>query len=308
MSVKNQTVTEFLLLGFGNLHHFNILFFTICLIIIIFTVTGNILIIILVSVSPQLHSPMYFFLSHLSVLDIVIALNTTPNMLCAMLMGGKIMTFPSCISQFYFFSGSTNAECFLLSVMSYDRYLAICYPLHYALIMDFKNRMWLSVWPWFVGFTVNLFAVLPVSNFEFCDGNVIDHFYCDLSPLQRLSCSDTSSVELIIFVFCVPIFVCPFVLIIGTYFHIFLTILKIPSTKGKQKAFSTCSSHLIVVGAFYGTLITKYMIPSHGSSLFINKIISLLHTVLTPLVNPIIYSLRNQDIRTALRKFSAGKG
>ncbi|KAM4691763.1 olfactory receptor 11L1-like [Rhinophrynus dorsalis] len=308
MSAKNQTVvTAFLLLGFGNLHSFSILFFTVFLIIFIFTLKGNLLIIVLVSTSPQLHFPMYIFLSHLSVSDVILTLNTTPNMLCAMLMGGKIMTILGCIIQFYFFSGTTITECLLLSAMCYDRFLAICYPLRYTSIMDFKFCTHLSVWPWFLGFTINLCAVVTMSNFQFCDGNVIDHFYCDLSPLQKLSCSDTSPVELIIFLFAFPIFIFPFVLITGTYIYIFHTILRIPSKKGKQKAFSTCSSHLIVVSTFYGTLITKYMIPSqHSYSLLINKIISLMHTVFTPLVNPIIYSLRNQDIKAAIRKATTG--
>ncbi|KAM4691773.1 olfactory receptor 11A1-like [Rhinophrynus dorsalis] len=307
MSVKNQTrVTEFLLLGFGNLHKFNILFFIVFLIIFLFTLTGNLLIIVLISISQHLHSPMYFFLTNLSVCDIIVTTNTVPNMLCAILLGSKRMTYLGCITQLCFFSGTTITECLLLSAMSYDRYLAVCYPLHYVSIMDFRCFTHLSVWPWLLGFTINLFGVVPISNFQFCNGNVIDHFYCDISPLQSLSCSDTSFVKLIVFVFAIPIFVFPCGLIIGTYSYIFLTILKIPSTTGKQKAFSTCSSHLIVVSAFYGTLITKYMVPSQGHSLLINKIISLLHTVFTPLINPIIYSFRNQDIRTALTKISPG--
>ncbi|KAM4691761.1 olfactory receptor 11A1-like [Rhinophrynus dorsalis] len=305
MSVKNQTkVTQFLLLGFGNLHSFNIIFFIIFLIVFISAVTGNLLIIVLFITSQHPHSPMYFFLSHLSATDILLATNILPNMLCAMLMGGKVITYLDCITQFYFFSATTITECFLLSVMSYDRYLAVCYPLHYTSIMDFKRLIILSVLPWMLGFTFNLLAVMPVSNFQFCKDNVIDHFYCDLSPLQKLSCSDTSFVEFIVFVFSTPIFIFPCGLIILTYVYICITILRIPSTTGKQKAFSTCSSHLIVVGAFYGTLITKYMMPSQGHSLLINKIISLLHTVFTPLFNPIVYSLRNQDIRRALSKIS----
>ncbi|XP_072259294.1 olfactory receptor 11L1-like [Pyxicephalus adspersus] len=202
------------------------------------------------------------------------------------------------------YSPFTITGCFLLSVMSYDRYLAICNPLRYSSIMDMMSCVNLSVWPWLLGFTLNLLAVLPVSEFDFCVDNIIDHFYCDLFPLQKLSCSDTSFVELEVFVFSLPIFILPCGFIIVTYVYIFHMIFKIPSTTGKQKAFSACSSHIFVVGTFYGTLIAKYMIPSKGHSLLINKIVSLLHTVFTPLFNPIIYSLRNQDIRTALRKLS----
>ncbi|KAM3923051.1 olfactory receptor 10A7-like [Leptodactylus fuscus] len=301
----NQTrVADFILLGFGNLQSFNIVFFILFLVIFLFTVMGNFLIIILVSTNVHLQSPMYYFLCHLSFSDLVISTNVIPNMLGAILLGGKIMTYFGCITQFYFFSGSTITECFLLSVMSYDRYLAICNPLRYSSIMDLKHQICLSVWPWLVGLTINLVAVMPVSNFNFCLDNIIDHFYCDLFPLQKLSCSDTSLVELEVLLFSMPIFIFPCTFITVTYVYIFLTIYKIPSTTGKQKTFSTCSSHLIVVGMFYGTLIAKYMIPSKGHSLLINKIVSLLHTVFTPLCNPIIYSLRNQDIKTILKKFS----
>ncbi|XP_077113776.1 olfactory receptor 11L1-like [Ranitomeya variabilis] len=299
----NQTrVTEFIRLGFGNLHSFNIVFFILFLLVFLFTVMGNLLIIILVCANAYLQSPMYYFLCHLSFSDLVISMNIVPNMLGTSLFRGTIMTFVGCITQFYFFSGTTIAECFLLSVMSYDRYVAICSPLRYSSIMDFRCQVYLSLWPWLLGLTLNLIAVMPISNFNFCHDNIINHFYCDLFPLQKLSCSDTSLVELEVFLFSMPIFILPCGFIIGTYVYIFLTIANIPSTTGKQKTFSTCSSHLIVVVTFYGTLIAKYMIPSKGNSLLVNKIVSLLHTVFTPLFNPIIYSLRNQDIRITLKK------
>ncbi|KAM4691769.1 olfactory receptor 11L1-like [Rhinophrynus dorsalis] len=306
MSEKNQTkVTEFLLLGFGNLHRLNILLFIIFLIIFIFTLIGNFLIIILVSTCQHLHSPMYFFLCHLSVSDILITTSTVPTLLLSILPGGRILSLLSCIIQLYFYSATTVTECLLLSVMSYDRYLAICYPLRYTSIMDFQICILLTVWPWILGFTLCVITVVTVSEYNFCNDNIIDHFYCDLPPIQKLSCSDTKTiVDLLTYTLSVPIFILPFYVIIGTYIYIFLAILRIPSTTGKQKAFSTCSSHLIVVGAFYGALITKYLIPSEGYSSLLTKIISLLHTVITPLFNPIIYSLRNKDIGTALRKVS----
>ncbi|XP_053308797.1 olfactory receptor 11L1-like [Spea bombifrons] len=306
MSSRNHSViTEFILLGFGNLHSFKVVFFVMFLIIFLLTVIGNILIIVLIWCSNHLHSPMYFFLSHLSICDLLLTMNTVPNMLGSILLGAKLITFLDCMTQLYFVSGTTVTECLLLSVMSYDRYLAICNPLRYCSIMDQRCQICLSVLPWLLGFLLNLIGIVLVSMFQFCDSNAIDHFYCDLSPLQKLSCSDTSSAELAVFVFSTPIFICPCGFIILTYIYIFMTILKIPSTR--QKAFSTCSSHLIVVGTFYGTLIIKYMIPSIGHSLLVNKIISLIHSVFTPLFNPIIYSLRNQDIRVALRKIGAGK-
>ncbi|XP_075135194.1 olfactory receptor 6C3-like [Leptodactylus fuscus] len=303
MSTYNQTiVTEFFLLGFGNLHSFNIVFFILFLIILLVTVMGNLLIIVLVSTNVHLQSPMYYFLCHLSFSDLVLATNILPNMLGAVLYGGKKMTYLDCIAQLYFFCGTTVTECFLLPVMSYDRYLAICYPLQYSSIMNLKCRIYLSLCPWLLGYTLNSSVVLPISSFDFCHDNIIDHFYCDLFPLQKLSCSDTSFVELEVFLFSLPMFVGPFGFIVATYVYIFLTIFRIPTSTGKQKTFSTCSSHLIVVGTFYGTLIAKYMIPSKGHTLLISKIVSLLHTVFTPLFNPIIYSLRNQDIKMAIKK------
>ncbi|KAG8565840.1 hypothetical protein GDO81_012988 [Engystomops pustulosus] len=188
--------------------------------------------------------------------------------------------------------------------MSYDRYLAICNPLRYSSIMDIKCQIYLSLGPWLVGHTVNLSGVLPIANFDFCHDNIIDHFYCDLFPLQKLSCSDTSVIEMEGLVFSLPLFIFPSGFIIVTYVYIFRAIAKITTKTGKQKTFSTCSSHIIVVGAFYGTLIVKYMIPSKGTSSLINKIVSLFHTVFTPLFNPIIYSLRNQDIKMKLKKKS----
>ncbi|XP_066442044.1 olfactory receptor 11L1-like [Eleutherodactylus coqui] len=299
----NQTrVTEFILLGFGNLHSFRIVFFILFLIIYLSTVLGNLLIILLVSTNVQLQSPMYYFLCHLSFCDLVISTNIVPNLLGTVLSRGKKITFIDCITQLYFYSGIIIAECFLLSVMSYDRYLAICNPLRYSSIMDLKCQIFLSLWPWLLGSVLNLSAIFHISNFNFCNDNTIDHFYCDLLPLQQLSCSDTTLVELEAFLYSMPLFILPCGFIIITYVYIFHTIVKIPSTTGKQKAFSTCSSHLIVVGTFYGTLITKYMIPSKEHSLLINKIISLLHTVFTPLFNPVIYSLRNKDIKTTLKK------
>ncbi|XP_066442053.1 olfactory receptor 11L1-like [Eleutherodactylus coqui] len=302
MATKNQTsVTEFILLGFGNLHSFNIVLFIVFLIIFLFTIFGNLLIIILVSTNVHLQSPMYYFLCHLSFSDLVISMNIVPNMLGAIILRGNKMTFIGCITQLYFFSGTTITECFLLSVMSYDRYLAICNPLRYSSIMDFNHQIYLSLWPWLLGFTLNLLGVLPISNYNFCNKNTIDHLYCGIFPLQQLSCSDTSFLDLEVFLFSLPLFVLPCGFIIGSYVYIFLSILKIPSTTGKQKTFSTCSSHLIVVGTFYGTLIVKHMIPSIGNSLLINKIVSLLHTVFTPLFNPIVYCLRNQDIKLTLK-------
>ncbi|KAM4604521.1 olfactory receptor 11A1-like [Discoglossus pictus] len=299
---KTTTISEFLLLGFENLHNFKILLFILFLIIYILTLVGNLLIVALVCLIHQIQSPMYVLLSHLSITDILLTTNAVPNMLRVVLEEGSKMSVTGCLTQFYLLCVSTITECFLLTMMSYDRYLAICYPLHYNSIMDHNLCLILVIISWILGIFLPLIAVIPVFQLIFCGPNVIDHFYCDFAPLMELSCSDTSLVEREVFLCSVPTIVIPFIFIIVTYVYIFLTIIRIPSTIGRKKASSTCSSHLTVVSAYYGTLIIKYMVPFRGHSVTLNKAVSLLYTVFTPLFNPIIYSLRNQDIRIAMQK------
>ncbi|XP_075434044.1 olfactory receptor 11A1-like [Ascaphus truei] len=245
---------------------------------------------------------MYFFLCHLSLSDILIITNIVPQMLPVILEEGATVPLTSCITQFVFNGVSVAAECFLLTVMSYDRYLAICNPLHYSSIMGVRLCSTLATLCWLLGFVLTLIVTWHVCELQLCGPNVIDHFFCEFGPLLELSCSDTSTVEKVGFVLAIPVIAFPFVFILLTYVYISLTILRIPSTTGKQKAFSTCSSHLAVVCMYYGTLITKYIVPSRGQLRNLNKALSLLYTVVTPLFNPIIYSLRNQEIRAALRK------
>ncbi|XP_075434301.1 olfactory receptor 6B1-like [Ascaphus truei] len=301
---KNQTiVTEFLLLGFPNLYSITILLFTVFLIAYIMTLSSNLIIIALVSTSHKLHSPMYFFLAHLSLSDILLTTDIVPNMLHLIWGEGGTMSVAGCISQLHFFACSANTECLLLTVMSYDRYLAICHPLHYTSIMNFKLCLKLAIWSWLIGFVVTVFIILQMGQLQFCGPNVIDHFFCDFSPLVKHSCSDTSFIETELLFLSVPITILPFGFITVTYVCIFLTILRIPSTTGRQKAFSTCSSHITVVCIYYGTLFTIYAVPSREYTININKILSLLYTAVTPFFNPIIYSLRNQEIGAAIRRF-----
>ncbi|XP_075433848.1 olfactory receptor 11A1-like [Ascaphus truei] len=299
---NNHTIiTEFLLLGFLNLHSFKILLFTVFLVTSIMTFSSNLLIIALVSTSLPLHSPMYVFLAHLSLSDILLTMVIVPNMLRLIWGEGGTMSVAGCISQLHFFSCSVATESLLLTVMSYDRYLAICHPLRYTTIMNFKLRLQLVIWSWLLGLVAALLLILPISQLQFCVPNVIDHFFCDFAPLLKHSCSDTSFLEMEIFVLTFPLSFLPFAFIILTYVCIFLTILRIPSTTGRQKAFSTCSSHITVVCTYYGTLIIIYVVPSRGHTFNINKVLSLLYTVVTPFFNPIIYSLRNELIGEALR-------
>ncbi|XP_075433919.1 olfactory receptor 11A1-like [Ascaphus truei] len=299
---ENQTSVTFLLLGFPSIYNFKILLFFVFLLLYIFTLAGNFLIIVLVSTSHQLHTPMYFFLSHLSLSDILLTTDIVPNMLYIIMAEGGVISLVGCISQYFLFAVSVSAECFLLTVMSYDRYLAICHPLRYSAIMEFKLCCQMVSWSWFLGFMVTLNMVIVVCSFQLCNPNVIDHFFCDLTLLLEHSCSNTFIVDTVISFLVIPCVILPFNFIIVTYVCITLTILRISSTTGRQKAFSTCSSHLAVVCTYYGTLIAKYVVPSKGQSLTLMKITSLLYTVATPLFNPIIYTLRNKEIQAALCK------
>ncbi|XP_053319928.1 olfactory receptor 5AS1-like [Spea bombifrons] len=306
MKDNHTTVTEFLLMGFQNLHSFHIPLFLLLIFLYSVTVTGNLLIIMLVSVNQQLKCPMYFFLSHLSLCDILISSNVGPNTLQVILTGRCPISALGCLIQLYFFGASALIECCLLTVMSYDRYLAICNPLRYPSIMNVKLPYYLAIWCWTAGFALSFITEVLVFELEFCGPNIIDHFFCDLAPLLELSCSDTSLVEIQVSINVILIVISQLVIVVATYICIFSSIFRISTSTGRQKTFSTCSSHLAVVSIYYGTLITLYMAPSRGYSLELNKALSLLNTVLTPLFNPIIYSLRNKDIRKAIIKFLMG--
>ncbi|KAM4749371.1 olfactory receptor 5P66-like [Rhinophrynus dorsalis] len=299
---QNQsTITEICLLGFQGLHEWKHLLFLAILLIYVVTIAGNLLIIVLVSATHHLQSPMYFFLSHLSMSDILLTSSISPNMLNVTLKEGTIISFVGCFSQFTMFCLSSVTECLLLTVMSYDRYLAICKPLHYSTIMNFTFCRHLVLFTWMLGFFMTLIVIILLNSLNFCGPNVIDHFFCDYAPLLQLSCSDTKIVQFVFVLIATPETMIETVFIISTYFSIFLTILKISSSTGRQKAFSTCSSHLAVVCTYYGTIMAIYVAPSGGQLFNMNKILSLLYTVVTPLLNPIIYSLKNQEIRTALK-------
>ncbi|XP_040198028.1 olfactory receptor 10A7-like [Rana temporaria] len=303
MSWKNETsVTEFWLLGFQNFHNLKIPLFIIFLAIYVSILTGNLLIIALVLVSRNLNTPMYFFLSNLSSSDIILTTVVFPTMLLVLLKNGESITFSGCITQLYLFGSSAITECFLLTVMSYDRYLAICNPLRYLLIMNQKLQVLLVAWSWVFAFLLTMITVSQMCQLQFCGPNVIDHFFCDPTPLLELSCSDTSVIQLENLILGLPVTLFPLGFITVTYAYILITILKITSSSGRKKAFSTCSSHLTVVCIYYGTLIMLYVIPSKGLSVNLTKVQSLLYTVVTPLFNPIIYSLRNHEIQIGIKR------
>ncbi|XP_040197844.1 olfactory receptor 490-like [Rana temporaria] len=306
-TTHNDHITTFIFLGLNSNVVLNLLLFTLVLIIYMVTICGNVLIIMLVYYSKTLHSPMYFFLSQLSVSDIMLITDIAPNILHIALHERTSISFSGCITQYFVFGTIETFECFLLTVMSYDRYLAICSPLHYTSIMKQTLCIQLVLASWIVSCSMASISTLSISQLEFCASNVIDHLFCDFNPLVELSCSDTSTVEMEVTFLCFPLLIFPFLVIVVSYTYIVLTILKMSSFSGRLKSFSTCSSHLTVVFIFYGTLIAAYLIPKKGQSQMINKIMSLLYTVFTPFVNPFIYSLRNKDIKDSLKMLYINK-
>ncbi|XP_065419341.1 olfactory receptor 6N1-like [Chrysemys picta bellii] len=300
---RNQTtVTELILLGFGDLLDLQIPLFLMFLVIYMATVAGNTLIAVLVVTDQHLHTPMYFFLGNLSYLEICYTSTILPRLLASFLTGDKTISVSGCITQLYFSASLAATECYLLATMSYDRYLAICKPLHYSTLMNNRFCLQLAAGSWLNGSLATTIFILFISQLIFCGPNEIDHFYCDPILLMELSCSDTHLsifVNLILVsVFTLP----PFLLTMTSYVCISATILRIPSTTGRQKAFSTCSSHLTVVTIFYGTIIIVYMLLKRDTLRDLKKVLSLCFTVLTPLVNPLIYSLRNREVKEALSK------
>ncbi|XP_077329896.1 olfactory receptor 1468-like [Lithobates pipiens] len=271
------------------------------------TICGNLLIIMLVYYSKTLHSPMYFFLSQLSISDIMLITDIAPNILDIVLHEMTFISYFGCIAQYYVFGSTEGFECFLLTVMSYDRYLAICSPLHYTSIMKQTLCIKLVLASWIFSCSLTFLSTLEICQLEFCGPNVIDHLFCDFNPLVELSCSDTSRVQMEMTLLCISVLIFPFLVIVVSYTYIVLTILKISSFSGRLKSFSTCSSHLSVVFIFYGTLIAAYLIPKKGQSQTMSKMMSLLYTVFTPFVNPFIYSLRNKEIKDNLKMLYINK-
>ncbi|XP_063785692.1 olfactory receptor 11H4-like [Pseudophryne corroboree] len=303
MSKNNHTVTEFLLLGFPQINGINaVIVFLMILIVYIMTLILNSMIIVLVSTRPQLYSPMYFFLQQLSLNEIVFLTVIIPNMLRVIWLEGATISVMGCIAQSYLYVAIGCSECHLLAVMSYDRYLAICNPLRYSTIMTINLQHSLVIYCWVFGFLLTQITLNFLCQLQFCGPNIIDHFFCDLGPFVGLTCSYTHALQLEILIVAIPVMVIPFIFVVFSYICVFTTILGITSTTGRKKAFSTCSSHLIVVTMYYGTLITIYLVPASGDSLTINKVIALLYIVVTPLFNPIIYSLRNQEMRVIMGK------
>ncbi|XP_027777893.2 olfactory receptor 10C1 [Marmota flaviventris] len=295
-------VTEFILVGFSRLAHVQGLLFSLFLTVYLLTVTGNLLIVALVSVDPALRSPMYFFLRTLSALEIGYTSVTVPLLLHHLLTGQRHIPRWGCALQMFFFLFFGATECCLLAAMAYDRYAAICEPLRYPLLLSHRVCLQLAGSAWACGAMVGLGHTSFIFSLPFCGPNAIPHFFCEIQPVLQLVCGDTSPNELQIILAAALIILCPFGLILSSYGRILATILRIPSAAGRHKAFSTCSSHLIVVSLFYGTAIFIYIRPKASYDPATDPLLSLFYAVITPILNPIIYSLRNTDVKAALKR------
>ncbi|XP_073438926.1 olfactory receptor 6M1-like [Dendrobates tinctorius] len=296
-----ENITDFILLGFPVFYTWHWSVFGVIFVMYILTITGNVIIITITCIDIRLRSPMYFFISNLSFLEILYTSVTIPQILVLLTGRNRSISFENCITQFYFFFALGSIECFLLSAMSFDRYLAVCNPLRYKLIMSGPVCRTLVLSCWIMGLSTNLIPTFIIANLKFC-GRDIQHFFCDLSPLLQLSCQNTSKLQTLNFFTASSIVLFSFALTLGTYVRIIMTISTIPSATGKFKAFSTCASHLIVVLIFFGAVAFVYVRPRASTDFELNKVLSAVYIVMTPVVNPLIYSLRNKDVKMAIKK------
>ncbi|XP_073438935.1 olfactory receptor 6N1-like [Dendrobates tinctorius] len=301
MKVKNYTFQEFHLIGFNFDQNLQQFFFLLFFMMYLSTITGNTIIITVIWKSSKLKSPMYFFLGNFAFMEIGYTSVTMPKMLTDMVYGDKRITVFACITQLYFFFVLGGIENYLLAVMAYDRYVAICNPLRYSTIMSKRFCHQLAVMSWLSSFISSLIPIYFLSQLSFCGRNEIDNFFCDASPIFNLSCTNTSLLKVYFFsLVCILVFSCLFFIILS-YFQIILVILKMPSHSGRKKVFSTCGSHFTVVILYYGSVISMYVRPNHRHSFVFDKYLSVFYAIVTPFLNPIIYSLRNKNVREAMK-------
>ncbi|KAM8979178.1 olfactory receptor 2AP1-like [Sarcophilus harrisii] len=300
--MKNfTTLTEFILLGLTDAPEFQVAIFFFLFFTYMFSIFGNLTIIILTLLDSHLQTPMYFFLRNFSFLEISFTSVFTPRLLFSLITGNKTISFAGCFTQYFFaiFLGAT--EFYLLAAMSYDRYVAICKPLHYTTIMNIRVCNQLVLCSWLAGLLIILSPIILTSRLEFCASNVLNHYYCDYGPLLQISCSDTTFLEIIDFILALLTLTITLVLVILSYTNIIQTILRFPSAQQKKKAFSTCSSHMIVVSLSYGSCIFMYVKPSAKEGISFNKGVAVLNTSVAPLLNPFIYALRNKQVIQAFK-------
>ncbi|XP_044116956.1 olfactory receptor 5W2-like [Neovison vison] len=303
MAVENCTViTDFLLLGLSGRKDVQQGLFVLFLLVYGITVIANLGMILLIKLDARLHTPMYYFLSNLSFCDVCYSSTVSPKMLVDFLSEQKRIPYNLCAIQMYFFGVFADVECLMLAVMAYDRYVAICNPLLYTIAMSRKICIQLVSLAYFVGLVDSAIHTCCTFRLSFCNSNIINHFFCDIPPLLALSSSDTSINEIVMFTFIGCVVGCSIITVLLSYSYIIATILRMNSAEGRRKAFSTCASHLTAVAIFHGTLLFMYFRPSSSYSMDTDKMSSVFYTVVIPMLNPLIYSLRNKDVKGALKK------
>ncbi|XP_027716407.1 olfactory receptor 5F1-like [Vombatus ursinus] len=298
--MPGNNVTEFILIGLTDSPEIQIIFFVLFLVIYMFTMIGNIGMIVLIKVDSHLQTPMYFFLTNLSFADICYSSTISPKMLVDLFSERKAISFAGCFLQMYVFIALVTTECILFGLMAYDRYVAICNPLLYTVIMSRTVCLKMAVGAYTAGFLNSVIHTSYISSLSYCESNVIDHFYCDTSPVLKLSCSDTQLNENLNIICAGLNIIGSLLMIFISYGYIFFSIMRMPSKQGRIKAFSTCASHLTAIILFYGTGTFAYMKPSSSYSLNQDKVAAVFYTLVIPMLNPFIYSLRNQEVRKAL--------
>lgn len=301
--MENRTVVaEFVFLHFTGIPTLETLLFVLFLIIYIFSLTGNLLIIVIVVVDVRLQTAMYFFICNLSMVEVWYTTVTVPKMLTNLLANNRTISIPGCIAQYYFFFAFAATELFILTSMAYDRYLAICNPLRYSTIMNTQMCRTVAVACWFVGFVCPTFPSFMLAKISFCSPNIINHFFCDAGQIFRLACTDTYAIQIVGYSFSTIIVMAALLFTLGSYVQIVATIMKMSSAAARRKTFSTCASHLSVVTIYFGTLIFMYVRPAVRYKSNANKVVAVFYSVITPLLNPMIYTLRNKDVKEALKK------
>uniref|UniRef100_A0A6I8N7L3 Olfactory receptor n=1 Tax=Ornithorhynchus anatinus TaxID=9258 RepID=A0A6I8N7L3_ORNAN len=300
--ILNQLTTEFILSGFSSYSDVQGTLFMAFLVVYVFTLLGNLGMIILIRKDSQLHLPMYFFISNLSFIDLCCSSNITPNMLVNCLAERKVISYSAgCAGQLFFFAGFASTESFLLAAMAYDRYVAICNPLLYETVISRRVCAGLVAGSYLAGFANATLLTSCTFQLTFCGPNVIHHYFCNVLPLLQLSCSDTRINEILLSTGAGLIQISTVMTLLSSYLRILIAILKIRSPEGRRKAFSTCSSHLVAVAIFYGTTFFIYLRPDSSSSLDEDRVLSIFYTLVIPMLNPLIYSLRNREVKDALR-------
>lgn len=304
MSGNQSLCTKFTFVAFSSLAELQPVLFTVFLIIYLFTVGGNLTIISLIRVTPSLHTPMYFFLVNLSLLEMCYITSVVPQMLVHLLVETKTISVGGCAAQMYVFTILGLTECCLLAAMAYDRFVAICYPLHYTLLMGPSVCWKLAAASWTTGVVVESAQTTWIFTLPFCGAGKIQHFFCDIMPVVKLACVDTSHNEIVMFSVSVLFIMSPCLLILCSYIRILVTILRIPSAAGRRKALSTRSSHVLVVSLFYGTALFTYLQPKSAHTPETDKATALMYTVVTPALNPVIYTLRNKEVKEAFLRIT----